>query len=122
MLIKKILAIAAMLATTASFAAVDVNKGTAAELDGLKGVGPAMSRRIVEAREQGVFKNWPDFMSRVKGVKEKKAAKLSTEGMTVNGQPFEGAAVVRADAKTGSTRTRSTPASSVTDAQPAKGK
>lgn len=122
MLIKKILAIAAMLATTASFAAVDVNKGTAAELDGLKGVGPAMSRRIVEAREQGAFKNWPDFMSRVKGVKEKKAAKLSTEGMTVNGQPFEGAAMARADAKTGSTRTRSTPASSVTDAQPAKGK
>ncbi|CAN7283065.1 MULTISPECIES: hypothetical protein [unclassified Variovorax] len=31
-------------------------------------------------------------MSRVKGVKEKAAAKLSAEGLTVNGQSFAGAA------------------------------
>lgn len=100
MFIKKILASVAMLAAATAFAAVDVNKGTAAELDGLKGVGPAMSRQIVETRDKGAFKNWPDFMSRVKGVKEKKAAKLSAEGMTVNGQAFEGAAMSKTDAKT----------------------
>jgi competence protein ComEA len=88
---KKILALSAMLFAVASFAAVDVNKGTEAELDGLKGVGPAMSKRILDARKQGEFKDWPDLMQRVKGVKEKKAEKLSAEGLTVNGQAFGGA-------------------------------
>jgi competence protein ComEA len=85
---KKILAAMAMLFAVASFAAVDVNKGTAADLDGIKGVGPAMSKRILDARKEGEFKDWPDFMQRIKGVKEKKAEKLSAEGLTVNGQAF----------------------------------
>ena len=38
------------------------------------------------------FKDWPDLMQRVKGVKEKKAQKLSAEGLTVNGKAFDGAA------------------------------
>ncbi|CAN7561262.1 helix-hairpin-helix domain-containing protein [Variovorax sp. LjRoot84] len=86
------LAIMAMLVATASWAAVDVNKATDAELDALRGVGPALSKRIIEARKQSAFKDWPDLMSRVKGVKEKAAAKLSAEGLTVNGQSFAGAA------------------------------
>ncbi|MEJ8821003.1 helix-hairpin-helix domain-containing protein [Variovorax humicola] len=81
-------ALAATLFAVSSFAAVEANKGTAAELDGLKGVGPAMSKRIVDARAQGEFKDWADFMSRVKGVKDKSAAKLSNEGLTINGQGF----------------------------------
>jgi competence protein ComEA len=81
-----------MLFAVVSFAAVDANKGSAADLDGLKGVGPAMSKRILDARKQGEFKDWPDLMQRVKGVKEKKAEKLSAEGLTVNGQAFGGAA------------------------------
>jgi len=86
---KKILAVSAMLfAAATAFAAVDVNKGSAADLDGLKGVGPAMSKRIMDARQKGEFKDWGDFMERVKGVKEKKAAKLSAEGLTVNGKAF----------------------------------
>ncbi|MDM0122885.1 ComEA family DNA-binding protein [Variovorax arabinosiphilus] len=85
---KKILAVSAMLFAVASFAAVDVNKGSAADLDGLKGVGPAMSKRILDARQKGEFKDWSDFMERVKGVKEKTAAKLSAEGLTVNGKAF----------------------------------
>lgn len=89
---KKILAVSAMLFAAASFAAVDVNKGSAADLDGLKGVGPAMSKRILDARQKGEFKDWGDFMERVKGVKEKKAAKLSAEGLTVNGKAFTASA------------------------------
>ena len=89
---KKILAITALLFAAVSFAAVDVNKGTEADLDGVKGVGPSMSKRILEARKEGEFKDWPDLMQRVKGVKEKKAAKLSAEGLTVNGKSFGGAA------------------------------
>ncbi|MDB5876905.1 MAG: hypothetical protein JWQ41_319 [Variovorax sp.] len=103
---KKILAAMAMLAAVTAFAAVDVNKGTAAELDGLKGVGPSMSKHIIEAREQGAFKNWSDFMTRVKGIKEKKAAKLSSEGMTVNGQAFDGATAVKADSKMHAVKTK----------------
>ncbi|MFZ3119034.1 MAG: helix-hairpin-helix domain-containing protein [Variovorax sp.] len=85
---KKILAVSAMLFAAAAFAAVDVNKGSAADLDGLKGVGPTMSKRILDARQKGEFKDWGDFMERVKGVKEKTAAKLSAEGLTVNGKAF----------------------------------
>lgn len=95
-MLKKFLAIAAMLFAVASFAAVDANKGSAAELDGLKGVGPAMSKRIIDARQQSAFKDWGDLMSRVKGLKEKAAAKLSAEGLTVNGESYKGAAAVTA--------------------------
>ncbi|MGJ7532229.1 MULTISPECIES: ComEA family DNA-binding protein [unclassified Variovorax] len=91
---KKILATTALLFAAVSFAAVDVNKGTEADLDGVKGVGPSMSKRILEARKEGEFKDWPDLMQRVKGVKEKKAAKLSAEGLTVNGKSFGDAAPV----------------------------
>lgn len=89
-MLKKILAATAMLIATVSFAAVDANKGTAAELDGLKGVGPSLSKRIIDARQQSAFKDWPDFMTRVKGVKEKKATKLSGEGLVVNGESYKG--------------------------------
>ncbi|WP_286371261.1 ComEA family DNA-binding protein [Variovorax saccharolyticus] len=87
-MMKKIVAIAAMLFAAASIAAVDVNKASEAELDGVKGVGPALSKRLIEARKEAPFKDWPDLMSRVKGVKEKAATKLSAEGLTVNGQAF----------------------------------
>jgi len=50
------LAIMAMLVATASWAAVDVNKTADAELDALGGVGPAVSKRIIEARKQGAFR------------------------------------------------------------------
>ncbi len=86
---KKFLVASAMLFAFAASAAVDVNKGSEADFDGIKGIGPAMSKRIVEARKEGQFKDWPDFMARVKGVKEKTAAKLSGEGLTVNGAPFK---------------------------------
>lgn len=103
---KKILAALVMLFAVTTFAAVEANKGSAADLDALKGVGPALSKRVVDAREQSQFKDWNDLMSRVKGVKNKLATKLSAEGLTVNGQSFSGAAPA---AKADSTKT--TPAS-----------
>ena len=100
-MLKKILAVSAMLFATAAFAAVDVNKGSAADFDGLKGVGPSMSKRILDARQQSEFKDWNDLMSRVKGVKEKTAAKLSAEGLTVNGKSYDNMAAPQAKAKKG---------------------
>jgi competence protein ComEA len=117
---KKILAAMAMLVAVASFAAVDVNKGTAADLDGIKGVGPSMSKRILDARKEGEFKDWPDFMQRIKGVKEKKAAKLSAEGLTVNGQAFAGQVSAAAPAKAAKAETAAKPVkAAAADAKPA---
>ncbi|MGH6625919.1 MAG: helix-hairpin-helix domain-containing protein [Burkholderiaceae bacterium] len=91
-MLKKVLAFVAMLYAAASFAAVDVNKATAAELDGIKGIGPGISGKIVEERKKGSFKDWNDFISRVQGVGETNAAKYSAEGLTVNGAAFKAAA------------------------------
>ena len=91
-MLKKILAIVAMLYAAACFAAVDVNKATAAELDGIKGIGPAISTKIVDERKKSQFKDWNDFIGRVKGMGQKNAAKFSSQGLTVDGAAFNGAA------------------------------
>ena len=75
-----------------SFAAVDVNKANAAELDSVKGIGPGISTKILDERKKGNFKDWTDFVERVKGVGEGNAAKFSSEGLTVNGAAFKGVA------------------------------
>ena len=99
-MLKKTLAVAALaFASFAALAAVDANKGTAAELDALSGVGPALSQRILGARKQGEFKDWHDFMARVKGVKAKAAVKLSNSGLRVNGKPYAEAAAAPASGK-----------------------
>ncbi|MCJ0764057.1 ComEA family DNA-binding protein [Variovorax terrae] len=98
-MLKKILAILVMLYASLSFAAVEVNKATAAELDALKGIGPGISNRIVDERKKGDFKDWNDFISRVKGVGEITAGKFSAEGLTVNGTSMKGAAAAAPAAK-----------------------
>jgi len=77
------------LISAAAFAAVDVNKASQAELEAVKGIGPSMSGRIVEARKTGSFKDWSDLQTRVKGVGAAKSTKLSEEGLTVNGAEFK---------------------------------
>jgi competence protein ComEA len=89
-MLKKILAIVAMLYAAAAFAAVDVNKATAAELDGIKGIGPVMSKRIIDERKKGEFKSWDDLITRVKGISDGNAAKF--DGLTVKGAEFKKAA------------------------------
>ena len=89
---KKLAALMLALFTVAAFAAVDVNKATQAELDGIKGIGPGIAGKILDERKKGNFKDWNDFVDRVKGVGEGNAAKFSAEGLTVNGAGFKGAA------------------------------
>lgn len=98
-MLKKILAVLAMLYAFAAFAAVDVNKASAAELDGVKGIGPGTSKIILAERKKGEFKDWADFIARVKGVGEARAAKLSAEGLTVNGAAFKPAAAAKKEDK-----------------------
>jgi competence protein ComEA len=94
MLKKLLLTVAALIATMGiAFAQVDVNKADQAALDGVKGIGPAMSKTILDERKKGGnFKDWADFEQRVKGVQEKRATKLSEAGLTVNGQSRPGSA------------------------------
>lgn len=87
-MLKKILCILALLYSAACFAAVDVNKATAAELDGIKGIGPSISEKILAERKNAPFKDWDDFISRVGGVGDKTASKFSAEGLTVNGKRY----------------------------------
>jgi competence protein ComEA len=94
MIKKLMLAVATLVATMGiAFAQVDVNKADAAALDSVKGIGPAMSKAIIEERSKGEFKDWADFEKRMKGVRDKRAAKLSAAGLQVDGKSFDGAAM-----------------------------
>jgi competence protein ComEA len=71
----------------AAFAAdTEINKADLAGLDSVKGIGPSLAKNIIDERKKGDFKDWSDFEKRVKGVKEKRALKLSDAGLRINGQ------------------------------------
>ncbi len=86
----RLLGLAALALTLSSvcMASTELNDATEAELDSIKGLGPSSTARILKAREQGPFKDWADFLKRVKGFKAKGAEHLSGGGLTVNGAPF----------------------------------
>ena len=86
---KKLLAFVATMYVAMAFAAVDVNTATSAELDSIKGIGPVKSALILSERKKAPFKDWNDFVTRVKGVGTNSAAKFSAEGMTVNGASYK---------------------------------
>jgi len=69
--------------------ALEVNQATEAELDGLRGLGPAFTRRILAERSLRPFADWPDFMRRVSGMGDVTAQKLSAQGLTVQNQPLK---------------------------------
>ncbi|MEP6825186.1 MAG: helix-hairpin-helix domain-containing protein [Ramlibacter sp.] len=98
-MLKIILAFVAAMYAAASFAAVDVNKASAADLDGVNGIGPSASAKILTERKKGDFKDWADFTVRVKGIKDAKAKKLSAAGLTVNGAAYKGEAPAAVDIK-----------------------
>lgn len=88
-MIKKALFALLSLCAATAFAAVDLNKADQAQLESIKGIGPAMSTRILEERKKGEFKDWNDFKGRVKGVGPANAAKFAREGLTVNGATLQ---------------------------------
>ena len=89
-MLKKILLALAMFYGAMAFAAVDVNKASAAQLDGVKGIGPVLSGKILDERKKGEFKNWDDFITRVPGIGQGNASKLSAEGLTVGAAKYSG--------------------------------
>jgi competence protein ComEA len=69
--------------------AVDANSANRAQLEQVRHIGPPLAEAILVARAQGgAFKDWPDLMHRVRGIRDAKAAKLSEAGLTVGGQPY----------------------------------
>ena len=90
-MLKKFLMLITLLYAAVSFAAVDANQASAADLDSIKGIGPAISGKILDERKKGAFKDWNDFIARVNGLGEKNATKFSAQGMTINGAAYSGA-------------------------------
>jgi competence protein ComEA len=95
-LIKTLVATAFALLASISFAAVDANQASQAELEAVKSIGPAIAGRMLDERNKAPFKDWNDMIDRVKGVGQGNAAKFSAQGLTVNGTGFSGAAVAPA--------------------------
>lgn len=123
MIKKLMLALATLVASTGfAFAQVDINKADAAALDSVKGVGPSMSKAILDERSKGEFKDWADFQQRVKGVGDKKAAKLSEAGLLVNGKAKEGAAAPKAEAKAEAKPAKAAAGAKEAKAKPAESK
>ena len=86
-----------LLAAAAFAAAVDVNKADQAQLETVTGIGPKLSTRIIDERKNGAYKDWNDLIERVNGVGGSSAARLSKQGLTVNGTSYE---APKADTKT----------------------
>ena len=108
-MLKKILTVFTLLYAAATFAAVDANQASAAELDSIKGIGPGLSGKIMDERKKAPFKDWNDLISRVNGVGATSAAKYSAQGLTVNGSAFSGAAAAPSKAKKAAEGTKAVP-------------
>ena len=76
----------------AAQATIDINQADEATLDSIRGIGPAMSSRIIEERRKAPFSSWADLMSRVKGIGAATAGRWSQQGLTVHGAGFPAAA------------------------------
>ncbi|HEX2540585.1 MAG TPA: helix-hairpin-helix domain-containing protein [Caldimonas sp.] len=88
MLLRKLIAAGAALLAAGAVAAVEINRASQAELESIKGVGPALSSLIVDERRKGDFAGWDDLRARVKGVGPSTAERLSRAGLTVNGKAY----------------------------------
>lgn len=96
---KKLIVLLASLAAFAAFAATDINKGNQADLESVKGIGPAMATKMMDERSKAPFRDWADVIDRVKGVGPGNAAKFSENGLTVNGTAFSAAGTPQKDKK-----------------------
>lgn len=67
---------------------IDLNKASEVELDALKGVGPVLTKALMNERKKAPFKDWEDATSRVKGLGPQKASSLSEQGVRVQGSAY----------------------------------
>lgn len=84
-MIRKLLAAALLLAAFGhAFAAVDVNSANEDALRGIKGIGAARAKAILDERgAHGPFKDAADLGKRVKGMGGHTVERLQAEGLSV---------------------------------------
>lgn len=90
-------------AALAAQAAVEANKASQTELETVKGIGPALSGKILDARKAGAFKDWNDLVDRVGGVGPGNAARYSQAGLTVNNVAYTAGAATAPEKKASAT-------------------
>ncbi|KVR89672.1 ComEA family DNA-binding protein [Burkholderia vietnamiensis] len=97
-MIRKWLAAAALFGVIASaWAAVDVNTANENALVGIRGIGPARAKAILDERSaHGPFKSADDLASRVKGMGGHTVERLQQEGLTIGAAGAAGAGAVAA--------------------------
>jgi competence protein ComEA len=83
----RLLAALLSLATLAA-TATEVNTASQAELERIKGIGPALSQRLLDERARAPFTDWVDLQRRAGGVKAASAVRLSAAGLRVNGDAY----------------------------------
>jgi competence protein ComEA len=84
-----VLALWAAAGLRAAAGTLDLNTASQAELEQLKGIGVAMSERLLQARASAPFADWQDVMARVPGVGPRVAQHWSAQGLTVHGEGFD---------------------------------
>jgi competence protein ComEA len=106
-MIKKLLAAFTLAVSIGSaFAAVDINNANSDALRGIKGIGPAKAKAILDEREaHGPFKDAAELSKRVKGMGGQTVERLQAEGLTIGpagapvavagAKPAAGAVVVK---------------------------
>ena len=77
------------LGQTPTPAPLEINQASRAQLESLPGLGPALTERILLARQQQPFADWPDLRRRVKGLGPRLAVRLSAQGLRVQGLGYE---------------------------------
>ncbi|KND55998.1 DNA-binding protein [Candidatus Paraburkholderia kirkii] len=115
-----IAAFALVLSIGSAFAAVDVNTANADALRGIKGIGPAKAKAILDERQaHGPFKDADDLSTRVKGLGGKTVQRLEAEGLTIGAAPKTAAAAPGNAAPPGAANSAvATPVSASTSAKP----
>jgi competence protein ComEA len=100
-MIRKLFAIVLAACAFNAYAAVDANQANRADLETVKGIGPGLSGKILEARKAGNFKSWSDLVDRVGGIGPGNANRLSQAGLTVAGSGYDGATAPAKSGKSG---------------------
>ncbi|KND60120.1 DNA uptake protein and related DNA-binding protein [Candidatus Burkholderia verschuerenii] len=91
--LSSIVALALSLSIGSAFASVDVNTANSDALRGIKGIGPAKAKAILDERQaHGPFKDAADLGTRVKGMGGKTVQRLEAEGLTIGAAPKTAAA------------------------------
>ena len=120
---KKFIAIVLACFAAAAFASVDINKANQAELEAVKGLGTVTAGKIVDERKKGAFKDWADVQQRMHGIKDARATKLSSAGLTVGGEAYKSTgapAATKGKGKGEKTKKATAPADKASDVKPAK--